>query len=167
MALWRHFNVEAMCLTSYFTTRDVTPVEQNAIVHDNSDRSLLSPQAPLLQSPNVVNQWISKDLSCDALIRCIHHFKSDLINNMDHLLSFQEFGKFQNLYWLQYQKLQWNFIMFKLSAVSQIWKKYIQKLNEWDLSLTVLLNLGYHLKYLANYIWFAKFNENRMGYNNQ
>ena len=31
-------------------------VEQNAIVHDNSDRSLLRPQAPLLQSPNVVNQ---------------------------------------------------------------------------------------------------------------
>ena len=31
-------------------------VEQNAIVHDNSDRSPLRPQAPLLQSPNVVNQ---------------------------------------------------------------------------------------------------------------
>ena len=43
-------------------------VEQNAIVHDNSDRSLLRPQTPLLQSPYVVNQWISKDLSCDALI---------------------------------------------------------------------------------------------------
>ena len=26
--------------------------------------------------------------------------------------------------------------MFKFSAVSQIWKKYIQKLNAWDLSLT-------------------------------
>ena len=25
--------------------------------------------------------------------------------------------------------------MFKFSAVSQIWKKYIQKLNAWDLSL--------------------------------
>ena len=25
--------------------------------------------------------------------------------------------------------------MFKFSAVSQIWKKYIQKLNDWDLSL--------------------------------
>ena len=24
--------------------------------------------------------------------------------------------------------------MFKFSAVSQIWKKYIQKLNDWDLS---------------------------------
>ena len=23
--------------------------------------------------------------------------------------------------------------MFKFSAVSQIWKKYIQKLNDWDL----------------------------------
>ena len=26
--------------------------------------------------------------------------------------------------------------MFKFSAVSQIWKKYIQKLNDWDLSLS-------------------------------
>ena len=26
--------------------------------------------------------------------------------------------------------------MFKFSAVFQIWKKYIQKLNDWDLSLT-------------------------------
>ena len=42
-----------------------------------------------------------------------------------HVLSFQKVGKCQNLYWLQYQKLQWNFIMFKFSAVSQIWKKYI------------------------------------------
>ena len=25
--------------------------------------------------------------------------------------------------------------MFKFSALSQIWKKYIQKLNDWDLSL--------------------------------
>ena len=25
--------------------------------------------------------------------------------------------------------------MFKLSALSQIWKKYIQKLNDWDLPL--------------------------------
>ena len=25
--------------------------------------------------------------------------------------------------------------MFKFSVVSQIWKKYIQKLNDWDLSL--------------------------------
>ena len=29
--------------------------------------------------------------------------------------------------------------MFKLNAVSQIWKKYIQKLNAWDLSLIVVL----------------------------
>ena len=28
--------------------------------------------------------------------------------------------------------------MFKFSAVSQIWKKYIQKLNDWDLPLTEL-----------------------------
>ena len=34
-----------------------------------------------------------------------------------------------------------NFIMFKFSAVSQIWKKYIQKLNAWDLSLIVLSTL--------------------------
>ena len=26
--------------------------------------------------------------------------------------------------------------MFKFSAVSQIWKKYIQKLDDWDLPLT-------------------------------
>ena len=26
--------------------------------------------------------------------------------------------------------------MLKFSAVSQIWKKYIQKLNDWDLPLT-------------------------------
>ena len=35
--------------------------------------------------------------------------------------------------------------MLKFSAVSQIWKKYIQKLNDWDLSLTVLVH-GSHLK---------------------
>ena len=65
-----------------------------------------------------------------------------------HVLAFQKVGKFQNLYWLQYHKLQWNFIMFKFSAVSQIWKKYIQKLNDWDLPLTLtkggnLLLIGY------------------------
>ena len=27
--------------------------------------------------------------------------------------------------------------MFKFSTVSQIWKKYIQKLNDWDLPLKV------------------------------
>ena len=27
--------------------------------------------------------------------------------------------------------------MFKLSAVSQIWKTYIQKLNDWDLPLSL------------------------------
>ena len=26
--------------------------------------------------------------------------------------------------------------MFKFSAVSQIWKKYIQKLNDWDLPVS-------------------------------
>ena len=55
-----------------------------------------------------------------------------------HILSFQKVGKFQNLYLLQYQKSQWNFIIFKFSAVSQIWKKYIQKLNDWDLPLNEL-----------------------------
>ena len=29
--------------------------------------------------------------------------------------------------------------MFKSSAVSQIWKKYIQKLNDWDLPLSVII----------------------------
>ena len=28
--------------------------------------------------------------------------------------------------------------MFQFSAVSQIWKKYIQKLNDWDLPLKQL-----------------------------
>ena len=28
--------------------------------------------------------------------------------------------------------------MFKFSAVSQIWNKYIQKLNAWDLSLKLI-----------------------------
>ena len=28
--------------------------------------------------------------------------------------------------------------MFKFSAVSQIWKKYIQKLNDWDLPLNYI-----------------------------
>ena len=28
--------------------------------------------------------------------------------------------------------------MFKFSAVFQIWKKYIQKLNDWDLPLTII-----------------------------
>ena len=31
--------------------------------------------------------------------------------------------------------------MFKFSAVSQIWKKYIQKLNDWDLPLKELSRL--------------------------
>ena len=46
-------------------------VEQNAVVPDNSDRALLRHQAlpVLLQSPDNVNQWISKDQSCDALKR--------------------------------------------------------------------------------------------------
>ena len=30
--------------------------------------------------------------------------------------------------------------MLKFSAVSQIWKKYIQKLNDWDLPLTDIMN---------------------------
>ena len=30
--------------------------------------------------------------------------------------------------------------MFKFSTVSQIWKKYIQKLNDWDLPLNVRNN---------------------------
>ena len=31
--------------------------------------------------------------------------------------------------------------MFKISAVSQIWKKYIQKLNDWDLPLILFKDL--------------------------
>ena len=62
IALWRQFTVDAMGLTSYLMARDIT-----AIVPNNSDRALLRHQTVLLQSPNIVNQWISKDLSCDAL----------------------------------------------------------------------------------------------------
>ena len=32
--------------------------------------------------------------------------------------------------------------MFKFSAVSQIWKKYIQKLNDWDLPLKRTFEFG-------------------------
>ena len=31
--------------------------------------------------------------------------------------------------------------MFKFGAVSQIWKKYIQKLNGWDLPLMSFIDL--------------------------
>ena len=51
---------------------------------------------------------------------------------------FRHFRKLENFkifIGLQYQKSQWNFIIFKFSAVSQIWKKYIQKLNDWDSAL--------------------------------
>ena len=79
-----HFSRKYCIMTSLYRRSNVfdvilsdkgrNSVEQNAIAHDNSDRSLLRPQAPLLQSPNVVNQWISKDRSCDALIiyDCAH-----------------------------------------------------------------------------------------------
>ena len=49
---------------------------------------------------------------------------------------FRKLENFKIFYWLQYQKSQWNFIIFKFSAVSQIWKKYIQVLNDWDLPLS-------------------------------
>ena len=35
--------------------------------------------------------------------------------------------------------------MFKFSALYQIWKKYIKKLNDWDLSLIQLCTLIYWL----------------------
>ena len=63
-SLYRRCNVLGVILND----KGRNSVEQNAIVHDNSDRALLRHRGPLLQSPNVVNQWISKDLSCDALI---------------------------------------------------------------------------------------------------
>ena len=42
--------------------------------------------------------------------------------------------------------------MFKFSAVSQIWKKYIQKLNDWDLPLiyVILVHLILNTSYLTN-----------------
>ena len=45
--------------------------------------------------------------------------------------------------------------MLKFSAVSQIWKKYIQKLNDWDLPLKSLLNALKRMVYLK----FLFFNE--------
>ena len=36
--------------------------------------------------------------------------------------------------------------MFKFSAVSQIWKKYIQKLNDWDLPLKLHGYVEYQMK---------------------
>ena len=38
-----------------------------------------------------------------------------------------ESWKSQNRFLLQYQRLQWNFIMFTFSVLSQIWKNCIQK----------------------------------------
>ena len=70
-SLYRRCNVFNVILND----KGRNSVEQNAIVHDNSDRALLRPQAPLLQSANVVNQWISKDISCDALMWKLHHQK--------------------------------------------------------------------------------------------
>ena len=58
-SIYRQCNVFDVILND----KGCNSVEQNAIVPDNSAH-----QAPLLQSPDVVNQWISKDLLCDALI---------------------------------------------------------------------------------------------------
>ena len=48
--------------------------------------------------------------------------------------------------------------MFKFSAVSQIWKKYIQKLNDWDLPLSSCFN--YRETVISNsnvnYFWSTK-----------
>ena len=39
--------------------------------------------------------------------------------------------------------------MFKFSAVSQIWKKYILKLNDWDLPLSdSVVKAGYVFPYI-------------------
>ena len=44
--------------------------------------------------------------------------------------------------------------MFKFSAVSEIWKKYIQKLNDWDLPLTTESLDGYLLNLVGiKYSW--------------
>ena len=55
-------------------------IVQNAIVPKNSARALLHHQAPLLQSTDVVNQKISKDLSCDALNYVCASVKMHLIS---------------------------------------------------------------------------------------
>ena len=49
--------------------------------------------------------------------------------------------------------------MFKFSAVSQIWKKYIQKLNDWDLPLSIDVHV---LKNLENYYSLSEFDETFM-----
>ena len=77
--------------------------------------------------------YLSKNIIAKKVFLPVLHYGKKI-----HFLSFQEVWKFQNLYWLQYQKLQWNFIMLKFSAVAQIWKKYIKKLNDWDLPLSAI-----------------------------
>ena len=43
--------------------------------------------------------------------------------------------------------------MFKFNAVSQIWNKYIQKLNDWDLPL-ITINFGQLYSVLNNFpVW--------------
>ena len=81
--LVHHFSRKYCIMTSLYRRCNVfdvilndkgrNSVEQNAIVHDNSDQALLRPHAPLLQSLNVVNQRISKDISCDALNYFLEH----------------------------------------------------------------------------------------------
>ena len=57
--------------------------------------------------------------------------------------------------------------MFKFSAVSQIWKKYIQKLNDWDLPLKIdfldLVNIKnviskYLIIFIIHDVWTEMFN---------
>ena len=62
--------------------------------------------------------------------------------------------------------------MFKFSAVSQIWKKYIQKLNDWDLPLKLSLYVITYYKVTSLYrrffflssITWEKIWENRVLY---
>ena len=54
-----HYDVtlpSMQCFDVILNDKGRNSVEQNAIVHDNSDRALLRHRAPLLQSTNVVNQ---------------------------------------------------------------------------------------------------------------
>ena len=57
-------SIQYRCNVFYVILNDkgLNPVEQNA-----RDQALSRHQVLLLQSPDVVNQWISKALSCDAL----------------------------------------------------------------------------------------------------
>ena len=90
MGLVHHFSCKYYIITSIYrrcnafdvilNDKGRNSVEQNAKVPDNSTRALLRHQTLLLQSPDVFNQWIAKDQSCDALMKNVNfsqYFQTD------------------------------------------------------------------------------------------